>query len=271
MNVTEPSTFAFDGVRQVNAFVVSGSVRVVGTEERRAKVEVAEIAHGPMHVERHRNGLLDIRHRRRTWKQVVGGVLRPRRQPRVELSIAVPRDVPVNLWVVSAAVVVSGLRGSLEVHGGHGEISLADVSGFIDARTVSGAIEAVWNSGNVRIKSHSGDVTLAECAGHSVQVTTHSGGVTVDNRPPSRGDVSVTTHSGDVLLALPEPADVMVNVRSTSGRIESQFPEIEPMGPRGARAARGTLGTGASSIAATTVTGDVSLVRRGATVARTPS
>jgi hypothetical protein len=252
VNVTEPSAFTFDNVRQVNVFAVSGSVRVAGTDSDRAHVEISELEHGPIRVERHRNGILDVRHPGRTWRDAVASVLRPQRQPRAVLSIAAPRDCPVNLWLVSADAAASGLRGSLEVHGGRGAISLTDLTGF------------------VRVSSHSGGISVAGDAGiapRSVRLSTHSGGVTVDDLPASRGHLSISTHGGDVLLTLPQLADAMVDIGTTSGRIDSQFAEVRPTGPRGARVARGILGPGGgSSLSITTHSGDVTLVRRVATV-----
>jgi hypothetical protein len=252
VNVTEPSAFAFDDVRQVNVFAVSGEVRVAGTDSDRAQVEISDLEHGPVRVERHRNGILDVRHPGRTWWDAAASVLRPRRQPRATVSIAVPRNCPVNLWLVSADAAATGLRGSLEIHGGRGAISLTDVAGF------------------VRVKSHSGGITVAGDAGvapRSVRLSTHSGGVTVDDLPAA-GHVRIGTHSGDVLLTLPQLADAMVDIGTTSGRINSQFAEVTPTGPRGARVARGVLGPGGSSLSVTTHSGDVTLARRVASVAR---
>ena len=107
--IEQPQSIDLEGVRRLQVRMVSGSVDVVGrtedAEAGAAQVEVTEVA-GPLLVTLE-NGTLTVTHERLTWGGLldwVGG-----RQASAVVSVSVPAGCPVELGVVSADAVVSGI------------------------------------------------------------------------------------------------------------------------------------------------------------------
>jgi DNA-binding PadR family transcriptional regulator len=127
------------------------------------------------------------------------------------LSLAVPRDCRVELQVVSASLMVGGLRAPVVARSVSGEITLAGLGGTADAQTVSGAVQASGVTGDLSAKTVSGDLTVAEGGGGSVRARTVSGAVAVDLLASGERDINLTSVSGDGPRrpAAPRPGGVM--------------------------------------------------------------
>src|SRR5918994_1412254 len=156
-----PDKLAFDKLDRVLVRVVEGAVDVVGSDDQ-PTLEVSELTGEPLQV-RHQGGELtiDYKHPRRlgplAWLMGRG------QRCKTVLSLAVPRDCPVELHVVSASVMVGGLRartvsGAVAVDllaSGERDIQLSSVSGDLTVR-VPGASDL-----RVRLQSTTGRVASA--------------------------------------------------------------------------------------------------------------
>ena len=107
--VETPQSIDLEGVRRLEVRLVGGSVDVVGrtedAESGAAQVEVTRVD-GPL-VVRLENGTLTVMHEKLSWGGIldwVGG-----RRTHATVSVSVPVDCPVELGVVSADAVVSGI------------------------------------------------------------------------------------------------------------------------------------------------------------------
>jgi hypothetical protein len=158
----------------------------------------------------------------RPWPGGLRGWLPFRGRRRAVLSLAVPRDCWVELHVVSASLMVGGLRAPVLARSVSGEITLAGLGGSADAETVSGAVQA-------------SDVT---------------------------GDLSAKTVSGDLTVRLPGASDLQAKLGSITGHVASAFEELEHDRTPGRNTAKGRLGAGTGRLRATSTSGHVALLRR---------
>jgi hypothetical protein len=243
--------------------MVSGSIDVVGrtedAESGAAQVEVTKLE-GPLIVTLE-NGTLTISHEKLTWGGLLDWV--SNRRASAVVSVSVPVDCPVELGVVSADAVVSGIEADrTAVKSVSGDVTLDGVRSDITAQTVSGDLETRQLAGQLTFTTVSGDLTVVEGATESVKAETVSGDLTldVDLRPGGRIDCSSV--SGDVTVRMPESAGVKVEVKSMSGSLDSAFDGVMSERKPGSVKMHGLVGSGDGRLTAKTVSGDVTLLRK---------
>jgi Putative adhesin len=257
--IDEPSKLELDQgpVHRVLVKLVEGVVSVVGSDGPPA-LEVSELEGEPLRV-RQEDGTLTVDYER-PWRPGLVAWLTSRGRRKAVLSLAVPGDCAVQLEVVSASLVVGGLRAPVLAKTVSGEITLAALGGAAEAETVSGAVQASAISGDLSAATMSGDLTVAE-GGGSVRARTISGTIAMDLGPSGERDIELSSVSGDLTVRLPEASDLEVKLRSTSGQVASAFEQVELERSPGRREARGRLGTGSGRLQATSTSGHVALLR----------
>jgi Putative adhesin len=255
-----PDKLTFDEVHRVLVKTVEGMVSVVGSDDR-PTLELSELSGEPLRV-RHEGGALTIDYERpwRPWPLawLTGGSQRRK----AVLTLAVPRDCPVELRVVSASLMVGGLEAPVDAHTVSGEITLTGLRGGVDAESVSGAVQASGVTGDLSARTVSGDLTVAEGGGGSVRARTVSGAVTIDLQAHGDRDINLTSVSGDLTVRLPETSDLQVKLQSTSGQVSSAFEQLERDRTPGRYTAWGRLGAGTGRLRAASTSGHVALLRR---------
>ncbi len=261
--IESPQSIDLEGVRRLEVRMVSGSVDVVGrtedAESGGAQVEVTEVD-GPLVVTL-TDGVLTVRHERLTWGGLLDWV--GNRKARAVVSISVPADCPVELGVVSADAVVSGISAArTAVKSVSGDVTLDGVRSDISAQTVSGDLETRQLAGSLSFSTVSGDLTVVEGASDTVKAETVSGNVTLDVELGSGGRIDVSSVSGDVTVRMPDSTGMKVEVRSMSGSLDSAFDGLSSERTPGSSKLRGQVGTGDGRFTAKTVSGDVTLLRR---------
>ncbi|MEW1694730.1 DUF4097 family beta strand repeat-containing protein [Streptomyces sp. NPDC093249] len=265
-SVTEPTKLAPpEPVTRLRVRIVNGTVNVVGTEESSARVEISEIEGPPLIVSQD-GSTLTVSYEDLQWKSILKWLDRKEFRRRAVVSVAVPAGVDVEVGVVGAEAVVTGIRGRTEVRGVTGDTTLLGLSGPVRAESVSGSLEAQSVTGALRINSVTGDVTVIEGAGASVKAETVSGDMVIDldpaelDGPPA--DIQLASVSGEVAIRLPHPADARVEASTTSGSLSNAFESLRVSGQWGTRSVTGTLGSGRGTLKATTVSGSIALLRR---------
>ncbi|MFI5802272.1 DUF4097 family beta strand repeat-containing protein [Streptomyces sp. NPDC051561] len=283
-SVTEPQKLNFDApVTSLSVRVVNGTVNVVGTDGPldgpSARLEVTELD-GPPLVVTHEDGKLTVTYEDLPWKGFLKQFdkLFDQRswQRRATVTVAVPAGARVDVGVVGASAVVSGVRAATKVRSVTGEVALTGLTGAVSADTASGNVEAQSLTGDLRFKSVTGDLTVVDCAGSSVRAESVGGAMVIDvdtkNGPT---DIALTTVSGEIAIRLPHPADAKVEANTTSGTVSNAFEDLRVSGGGGSsshggpsawgwaqKKITGTLGTGAGKLRATTVSGSIALLRR---------
>ncbi|GGM10982.1 hypothetical protein GCM10010129_63760 [Streptomyces fumigatiscleroticus] len=261
-SVAEPSKLTFDEpVSELRIRVVNGTVNVMGTDEGAARLEISEVE-GPPLVVTQEGGTLTVAYDDLPWQNFLKWLDHKGWRRSAVVSLAVPAHTRVEVGVVGAGAVVSGIHGTSVVKGVSGDTTLVGVSGPVRADTVSGNLEAQAVTGDLRFNSVSGDLTVVEGSGSSVRADSVSGSMIVDLDPDGPTDVSLTSVSGEIAIRLPHPADAQVEANTTSGVISNAFDGLRVDGPWYAHRITGRLGAGNGRLRATTVTGSIALLRR---------
>ncbi|MEU3789251.1 hypothetical protein AB0F07_05555 [Streptomyces fructofermentans] len=262
-SVAEPSKLTFDEpVTALHVRIANGTVNVVGVDEGSARLEVSSIEGPPLMVT-HEDGTLTVAYEDLPWKGFLKWLDRKGWRRDAVVSLAVPTRTRVEVGVVGATAVVSGVDGGAVVRGVSGDTTLVGLSGPVRADTVSGNVETQALTGDLRLNSVSGDLTVIEGSSPSVRVDSVSGSVIVDLDPAGRpSDISLTSISGEIAIRLPHPADAEVEVDSASGSVSSAFEDLRVSGQWGAKKITGRLGAGNGRLKATTVSGSIALLRR---------
>lgn len=256
--VDAPTNLEFDQVTGLRVRIISGSVAVLATDGRPA-LNVTAIEGDPLTVT-YEDGVLTVTHENLSWEGLLKW-LRPQRHA-ATVTVTVPRGCPVQVGVVSASAVVSGLGARTSVKSVSGGITLDGVSGDIDANTVSGALEAQGINGRLSFRTVSGDLTLAEGWLDRLDANGVSGDVTADLDLDPLGGIAVNTVSGEVTVRLPARTDARVNLTSVSGDVRSEFPELARSSAPASHTVSGSLGAGSGHVSVTTMSGRVMLLRR---------
>ncbi|MDQ0932598.1 DUF4097 family beta strand repeat-containing protein [Streptomyces turgidiscabies] len=261
-SVKEPGKLTFDKpVTGLHVRIVNGTVNVVGTDDGSARLEVSEIDGPPLLVTQE-DGVLTVAYEDLPWKGLLKWLDRKGWRRTAVVSLAVPADTRVEVGVVGAAAVVSGVDGPTVVKGVTGDTTLVGLSGPVRADTVSGSLEAQAVTGDLRFNSVSGDLTVVEGSGPSVRAESVSGSMIVDLDPEGPTDVQLTNVSGEIAIRLPHPADAEVEANTASGKISNAFDDLRVHGQWGAHRVTGRLGAGTGKLRATTVSGSIALLRR---------
>ncbi|AXE80140.1 DUF4097 family beta strand repeat-containing protein [Streptomyces atratus] len=261
--ITEPQKLTFeDPVTSLNVRIVGGTVNVVGTEEPTARLEVSAIE-GPPLVVTQEGGALTVAYEGLPWNDFLKWFDRKGWHRSAVVSLAVPAGSAVEVGVVGAGAVVSGIRGRTDIRGVSGDTTLVGLAGPVRAETVSGSVEAQSVTGDLRFQTVAGDLTVVEGAGASVRADSVSGNMVLDLDPTGKPtDIRLATVSGEVAIRLPHPADATVEANTASGAVSNGFEDLRVSGQWGAKKITGTLGAGTGKLRATTVSGSIALLRR---------
>ncbi|MEV0220166.1 hypothetical protein [Streptomyces sp. NPDC050704] len=262
-SVAEPRKLTFDEpVTALHVRIVNGTVNVVGIDEGSTRLEVSSIE-GPPLVVTQKDGTLTVAYEDLPWKGFLKWLDRKGWRRSAVVSLAIPARTPVEVGVVSATAVISGVDGRAVVKGISGDTTLVGLSGPVRADTVSGNVEAQALTGDLRLNSVSGDLTVIEGSSASVRAESVSGALIVDLDASGRpSDVSLTSISGEIAIRLPHPADAEVEVDTASGAVSSAFEDLRVSGMWGAKKITGRLGAGNGRLKATTLSGSIALLRR---------
>ncbi|GGL18500.1 hypothetical protein Sme01_72690 [Sphaerisporangium melleum] len=257
--IEKPEKLTFEAVSALSVRIVAGRLAVLASDGP-PSLEVSDIHTPPLLVEQDDDGRLTVAYKDLTWDGILGW-LRPGSRE-ITLTLTVPKDCPVQAGVISASAVVAGFERRTDVKSVSGEIVLDGVSGEIGAETVSGQVETRGLAGDLSFTSVSGELTVAGGTPRRLRANTVSGRITADLELPPTGHVTLHSVSGALMVRLPGSADADVTLRSTSGRLHTAFPGLKDTSRPGLRSVAGRLGGGMASLSATTVSADVTLLRR---------
>lgn len=262
-SVDEPRKLTFDApVRRLRVRVVNGTVNVVGTSDDTGRLEVSEISGPPLAVT-HSGGTLSVVYEDLPWKGLLGWLTPKGARRSAVVSLAVPAGTQVEVGVVGAGAVVTGIEGRAEVRSISGDSTLVGLTGPVRAETVSGAVETQGITGELRFNSVSGDLTVVDGAGSSVRAESVSGSMILDLDPVGGpADVGLSSVSGEIAIRLPHPGHTDVEADTTSGSVSSDFEDLRITGHWGTKKITGRLGSGRGQLKATTVSGSIALLRR---------
>lgn len=258
-----------EGVLSLKIGLVGGQVDVIAHDEPELRVEIRGVTVKDLRVELSA-GRLEIDHPQLGWDNFLevfrnfgsGG-------PRAEVSVAVPRDVPLTLGIVSASALVAGLgrpasvstvSGDVLVDGHTGDLSVNAVSGDIQVRGLSGGLSAHTVSGDLTV---SGRLTKAD-------VDTVSSTTFIDAEGPV-DVISLNGVSGGATFRLDDDYPANYVLRSASGRLIVDGVMRGSSGPTSYSGSAGELSGRFVDVKANTVAGDITVLRRGTHAATQPT
>jgi hypothetical protein len=257
----ETRVIDIETVRSLKIGLVGGQIDVVAHDDPGVRVEVHGVTVKDLRIEM-TGDTLEIDHPQLRWDNFLevfrnfgsGG-------PKAEISVAVPREVALNLGVVSASALVAGLRtpaklntvsGDIIVDGLDGDLTLNAVSGDVQVRELRGAFSANSVSGDV---AATGSITKAS-------VDTVSGSVLVDSTGPIHA-INVNTVGGNATIRLDEDLAANYVVRTVSGRIQIDGVVRSGSGPTNHSGSTGELSGTFVDVRTNSVSGDLTVLRRG--------
>jgi len=261
--VAAPTALDFDDVTELNVRLIGGTVAVLASDDQPG-LTVTELTGRPLQVS-HEGGVLTVSYESLTWEGLLG-LLKPRKD-NATVTITVPAECPIQLGVLSASAVVTGLHAGAAVKGMSSDITLDGVTGVISAETMSGEVAACDLDGEIHFKSMSGGLTLAGGSVDTLTVDTMSGQVTADvalenpGNGRSAGGVRINTMSGEVTLRLPADSDAQVQLHSTSGPVRTEFKTLRTIKAPASHTVSGNVGAGTGHVSVTTMSGAVTLLR----------
>lgn len=255
--IDESTSLEFDGVVALKVTLLAGSISVLATDDK-PSVLVSEVAGPPLLIS-HEAGMLSVTHER-IWDSVFNWLRA--QDTHAAVTVMVPRECPVQVNLVSADAIITGLAARTAIKSAAGDVTLDGVAGDVEANTVSGAIEAQGLDGTVNFTSVSGDLTLAGGAVARLGARTVSGKITADMDLVGGPRVNVSTLSGEVALRLPESVSAEVSLTSAAGRIDTSFTGLARQDRPVGKAVTGTLGEGDGALTVNTVSGAVTLLGR---------
>lgn len=250
-----------EGVIELKVGLAGGQVDVIAHDEPETRVEVRGVSGKELRIES-AGGRLEIDHPQLKWDNFLtafrnfgtGG-------PRAEVSIAAPRDVLLTLGVVSANALVAGFRRDASINSVSGDVLVDGHAGGLRVNSVSADVQARGVDGAFSANTVSGELT-ASGALTDVNIDTVSSTTFVDAEGPVER-ISLNGVSGAATIRLDDAYPANYVLRSAGGRL---VVDGVPRGSRGPTSFSGSAGALSGSfvdVKANTVSGDVTVLRRG--------
>ncbi|MFJ6651620.1 DUF4097 family beta strand repeat-containing protein [Microbacterium sp. NPDC091313] len=262
----ESRVIDIEDLRSLKIGLVGGQLDVVAHDEPGARIEVHSVTVKDLRIEITGDSL-EIDHPQLRWDNFLevfrnfgaGG-------PKAEISIAVPREVALNLGVVSASALVSGIRHDTRVNTVSGDVIVDGVVGDLNVNAVSGDVHVRQLQGALSANSVSGDVAATGDV-RKASIDTVSGSMLVDAHGPIHG-VNLNTVSGAATVRLDDGYPANFVLRSVSGRVLVDGVKRSSSGPTNYADSTGELSSAFVDVRANSVSGDITVLRRGASGVR---
>ena len=240
--------------------LVGGQVDIIAHDEPGIRIEVHGVTIKDLRVESD-GTQVEIDHPQLGWDNFLevfrnfgaGG-------PRAEVSVAVPRDIALNLGVVSAGALVSGIRNDVRLNTVSGDIIADAITGDLSVNSVSGDVQVRGLVGSVSANSVSGDVAVTGNL-RKATIDTVSGATLVD-AAGDLGSVNLNTVSGASTIRLDATLPANYLLRTMSGKMLVDGVERSTSGPGTYAGQVGELAGSFVDVRANSVSGGITVLRR---------
>ncbi|MBS1698824.1 MAG: DUF4097 family beta strand repeat protein, partial [Actinobacteria bacterium] len=197
--------------------LVGGQVDVIAHDEPGIRIEVHNVTIKDLRIESD-GTQIEIDHPQIGWDNFLevfrnfgaGG-------PKAEISVAVPRDIALNLGVVSAGALVSGLTEDARLNTVSGDLIVDTHTGELNLNTVSGDVQVRGLNGSAMANTVSGGVALTGEI-RKATIDSVSGAMLID-ATGNVNTVALNSVSGDATVRLDENLAANYVARALSGRI----------------------------------------------------
>jgi DUF4097 and DUF4098 domain-containing protein YvlB len=173
----------------------------------------------------------------------------------------------MELSATSGDVTIDKVGGKLKLDGTSGDFNVSRVGGDATVRLSSGDFVLEGCSGNVSFDAASGDARITEVTG-GIQASTSSGDIEVLIVPVADRVFDLNSSSGDISVHYVPVKDYgfQLDVKTGSGSIEGDLPIKVTQVDR--RRLQGTVGSGAARVEIETASGDVTIMERSESAAK---
>lgn len=256
----ETRVIDIEDVRSLKIGMVGGQIDVIAHDEPGARIEVHGVTVKDLRIEAN-DDAVEIDHPQLRWDNFLevfrnfgaGG-------PKAEISVVVPRAVALNLGVVNASALVSGVHGDTRLNTVSGDIIGDGLEGDIAVNAVSGDVQIRELVGTLGANSVSGDIA-ATGEIRKTSIDTVSGAMVVDSTGPTH-TIGLNTVSGNATVRLDRSLPVNVVARSVSGRVQVDGVVRSGSGPTNYSGSTGELSGMFADIRTNSVSGDLTILRR---------
>jgi hypothetical protein len=240
--------------------LVGGQVDVIAHDEPGIRIEVHGVTIKDLRIESDGNQI-EIDHPQLGWDNFLevfrnfgsGG-------PRAEVSVAVPRSIALNLGVVSAGALISGLTNDARLNTVSGDIIVDTHTGDLTVNSVSGDVQVRALTGSTNANSVSGDVAITGSV-RKATVDTVSGAILVD-AAGAVNTINLNTVSGTSTIRLEETLPANYVARSLSGRMMIDGVDRGSSRPTNYTGSTGELAGSFVDVRANSVSGDITVLRQ---------
>lgn len=245
-------------IARLKASVAAGQIDVIGHDEAHVRVEVHSVAVKELRIEV-TGDQLEIDHPQVRWDNFLTAFRSfGSSGPRAEISVAVPRATALTLGVVSAGALVAGLAADATINTVSGDVLVDGLAGALNTHAVSGDIQVRSLAGSFSSDMVSGDIAVSGEVSET-DVNTVAGAVFIDATGPI-SQVSINAVSGAATLRLDDGYAADYNVHTVGGRVQ-----IDGIARgRNHDGHTGALSGMFADVRVNTVSGDVTVLRRGA-------
>jgi DUF4097 and DUF4098 domain-containing protein YvlB len=159
------------------------------------------------------------------------------------LTLKVPRGARLEVDTVSADIGVSGVRGPQALQSVSGEVATQAFDAPVSASAVSGEVTITGSGGKAAVTTSnvsgtstvtgvrgafqgevvSGEIQATIAAASDVDVSSVSGGITINAELAAGGEIGMETVSGALTLNLKPPVHADFDIESFSGDIDVCF------------------------------------------------
>ncbi|WP_300265944.1 DUF4097 family beta strand repeat-containing protein [Microbacterium sp.] len=243
--------------------LVGGQVDVVAHDEPGIRIEVHGVTIKDLRIESSGTEI-EIDHPQLGWDNFLevfrnfgsGG-------PRAEVSVAVPRAIALNLGVVSAGALVSGIANDARLNTVSGDLIVDTHTGDLTLNSVSGDVQVRGLTGSATANSVSGDIAITGSV-RKTSVDTVSGSIWVD-ATGAVNTINVNTVAGNTTIRLEETLPATFVVRSMSGGVLIDGIDRGNSGPTNYTGSTGELAGSFVDIRTNSVSGDTTVLRKALT------
>ncbi len=194
----------------------------------------------------------------------------PKIQGRIDYSLIIPADMPIELSTQKGSIKVSEAHGTVSAMTINGDIEITSSSKNIHAQTEqTGAITIYQAHGNIDVCTNKGNIAIHDTVSN-VTATTEKGKISAFcSKVPHTSHIKLSSSSGQIVLALPSSVDANFFGRTDRGTLTCQLPiTLKPQTTtldrktwdRFKKEVDGTLGTGEAEIKLSCRSGNIKIV-----------
>ena len=240
--------------------LVGGQIDVIAHDEPGIRIEVSGVTVKDLRIES-AGTEIEIDHPQLGWDNFLevfrnfgtGG-------PKAQISVAVPRGIALNLGVVSAGALVSGLANDARLNTVSGELIVDTLTGDLSVNSVSGDVQIRELTGALNANSVSGDVSVTgDVSKATVDIVS---GATWIDAAGRIGSVNVNSVSGATTVRLDGALAANYVTRTMNGHVTIDGVDRGGNGPSSYTGTHGEPAGAFVDLRVNSVSGDITVLRR---------